>query len=202
MKKLLKMLFAFILATTACAQTENNESSEYLEMKMETMALSENERVATIAGGCFWCIEAPFEKVQGVTKVISGYAGGTKSNPTYGEVSGGRTDYREAVQVYFDPEIISYSEVIDIFWKQFDPTDIGGSFGDRGFQYTSAIFYHNENQKEIAERSKKDLDNSGIFYEKIATPVIKFTTFYPAEDYHQDYYKKDPERYQEGMHLL
>ncbi|NNJ53440.1 MAG: peptide-methionine (R)-S-oxide reductase MsrB, partial [Ignavibacteriaceae bacterium] len=128
-------------------------------------------------------------------KAISGYAGGTKEDPTYKEVSSGKTDYREAVQVYFDPEVISYAEILDIFWKQFDPTDDGGSFADRGFQYSSAIFYHDKDQKEIAEKSKKEFDKSGIFDEKIVTPIIEFTTFYPAEDYHQDFYKKDPDRY-------
>ena len=195
MKKLLKILFVFVLATTACSQTEKNESLKDSEMKMDAMSFSGDEEVATIAGGCFWCIEAPFEKVQGVTKVISGYAGGTAPDPLYKEVSSGKTDYREAVQIYFDPEVISYSEIIDIFWKQFNPTDDGGSFVDRGFQYSSAIFYRDENQKEVAEQSKKELDESGIIDEQIVTPIIKFTTFYPAEDYHQDYYKKDPERY-------
>ena len=195
MKKLLKMLFIFVLVTTACSPTEKKESLEDSEMKMDVVSISGDEEVATIAGGCFWCIEAPFEKVQGVTKVISGYAGGTKPDPSYKEVSSGKTDYREAVQIYFDPEVISYSEIIDIFWKQFDPTDDGGSFVDRGFQYSSAIFYRDENQKEVAEQSKKELDESGIFDEQIVTPIIKFTTFYPAEDYHQDFYKKDPKRY-------
>ncbi len=195
MKKLLKILFIFVLVTTACSPTEKKESLEDSEMKTRVVSISGNEEVATIAGGCFWCIEAPFEKVQGVTKVISGYAGGTKPDPSYKEVSSGKTDYREAVQIYFDPEVISYSEIIDIFWKQFDPTDDGGSFVDRGFQYTSAIFYHDEKQKKVVEHSKKELDESGRFDKQIVTPIIKFTTFYPAEDYHQDFYKKDPERY-------
>jgi len=195
MKKLLNILFVFVLVTTSCSQTEKNEYSKDSEMKMEFMGFSGNEEVITIAGGCFWCIEAPFEKVQGVTRVISGYAGGTKSDPTYKEVSSGKTDYREAVQVYFNPEVISYSETIDIFWKQFDPTDDGGSFADRGFQYSSAIFYHDEDQKEIADQSKKELNNSGKFDEPIVTPIIEFTIFYPAEDYHQDFYRKDPDRY-------
>jgi peptide methionine sulfoxide reductase msrA/msrB len=195
MRNLLKILFVFALVTTACSQTETDKSSENSKMKMEVTGLNGNEEIATIAGGCFWCIEAPFEKVHGVRKVISGYAGGTKSDPTYKEVSSGKTDYREAVQIYFDPEVISYSEIIDVFWKQFDPTDDGGSFVDRGFQYTSAIFYHDEDQKMISEKSKKSLNNSGKFDRPIATPIIKFTTFYPAEDYHQDFYKKDPDRY-------
>jgi peptide methionine sulfoxide reductase msrA/msrB len=160
-----------------------------------SVSYSGTDEIATIAGGCFWCVEAPFEKIEGVSMVISGYAGGTEPDPTYKQVSSGRTDYVEAVQVYYDPVIVSYSEILDIFWKQFDPTDAGGSFYDRGIQYTSVIFYHNEMQKQVAEESKKNLDNSGIFDKPIVTPIKEFTTFYPAEEYHQDYYKKDPERY-------
>ncbi|MBT8391188.1 MAG: peptide-methionine (R)-S-oxide reductase MsrB, partial [Ignavibacteriaceae bacterium] len=195
MKKLLSTLFTISLIATACSKPETENAVEMKNTNDQIIPLSGNEEIATLAGGCFWCIEAPFEKVQGVVKAISGYAGGTKEDPTYKEVSSGKTDYREAVQVYFDPEVISYAEILDIFWKQFDPTDDGGSFADRGFQYSSAIFYHDKDQKEIAEKSKKEFDKSGIFDEKIVTPIIEFTTFYPAEDYHQDFYKKDPDRY-------
>jgi len=195
MKKLLNIMVMLALVTSACSQTDKKKEMEDSKMKMETMSSSGKEEVATIAGGCFWCIEAPFEKVQGVTKVVSGYAGGTEPDPTYSEVSSGKTGYREAVQVYYDPLVISYAEILDIFWRQFDPTDEDGSFADRGFQYTSAIFYHDEDQKMLAEKSKEVLDNSGKFDKPIVTPIIKFTTFYPAEDYHQDFYKKDPDRY-------
>lgn len=191
----LSIILALFLITTACSKTESNETLENKGMESAVITVGGDTEIATIAGGCFWCIEAPFEKVEGVKKATSGYAGGTEPNPTYKQVSSGKTDYREAVQVYFDPDIISYSEILDIYWKQFDPTDEGGSFYDRGHQYTSAIFYHNKKQREIAEGSKKELDKSDIFNEKIVTPIIKFTTFYPAEEYHQDYYKKDPERY-------
>jgi peptide methionine sulfoxide reductase msrA/msrB len=197
MKHLLNIVFAVTLFATACSKSDSSKETAEMnkEMKAETISLSGNEEVATLAGGCFWCMEAPFEKIDGVTRVISGYAGGKEPGPTYKEVSSGKTGYRESVQVYFDPEIISYSEIIDIYWHQFDPTDEGGSFHDRGFQYTSAIFYHDEKQKEVAESSKEELNKSGIFDKPIATKIIKFTTFYPAEDYHQDYYKKNPERY-------
>jgi len=195
MKKLLNIILAIAFFTTGCTQTEMKDKTEVSEMRGTKVTLSGNEQVATLAGGCFWCIESPFEKVDGVNKVISGYAGGTKENPTYGEVSSGKTKYRESVQVYYDPLVISYSEILDIFWRQFNPTDEGGSFADRGFQYTSAIFYHDEDQKMLVEKSKKYLNNSGKFDKPIATPIIKFTTFYPAEDYHQDFYKKDPDRY-------
>ena len=154
-----------------------------------------NKETATFAGGCFWCMDVPFEKLDGVENVISGYAGGTKKNPTYQEVETGTTGYVEAVQVVFNPAVISYSELLDVYWKQFDPTDPGGSFYDRGSQYESAIFYKDETQKEVAEKSKELLENSGIFKKPIVTKIKKFTTFFPAEDYHQHFYKKNPERY-------
>ena len=199
MKKLISIIFTLTLLTTACSKTEQKTNDQSLEMKKESkkevVKLTGDEEVTTLAGGCFWCMQAPFEKVQGVVKVVAGYAGGIEPNPTYEEVSSGKTKYRESIQVYFDPEVICYSEILDVYWRQFDPTDAGGSFHDRGHQYTSAIFYHNETQKEVAEQSKKELDKSGIFDEPVVTPIIKFTTFYPAEEYHQDYYKKNPERY-------
>ena len=199
MKKLISIIFTLTLLTTACSKTEQKTNDQSLEMKKESkkevVKLTGDEEVTTLAGGCFWCMQAPFEKVQGVVKVVAGYAGGIEPNPTYEEVSGGKTKYRESIQVYFDPEVISFSEILEVYWRQFDPTDAGGSFHDRGHQYTSAIFYHDDTQKKVAEQSKKELDKSGIFDEPVVTPIIKFTTFYPAEEYHQDYYKKNPERY-------
>ena len=150
---------------------------------------------ATFAGGCFWCIEHPFEHLDGVHSVISGYTGGREKNPTYKQVSAGRTGHLEAVQITYDPQKISYHELLQVYWRQFDPTDAGGSFVDRGKQYSSAIFYHNEEQHELAEQSKKDLANSGIFDKAIVTPIRLAETFYPAEEYHQDYYKKNPAHY-------
>lgn len=152
--------------------------------------------IATLAGGCFWCMEAPFEKVDGVVDVISGYTGGTTPNPNYKEISKGKTDHYEAVQVKFDPNQISYSEILEYYWKLFNPTDPTGSFADRGPQYRSAIFFHNDNQKEIAEASKRTLASSKIFKNPIVTPILKARVFYPAESYHQDYYKKNPKHYQ------
>jgi peptide methionine sulfoxide reductase msrA/msrB len=192
MKRLLNIVFILALATTACSKINSQEENKNITTPV---SYSENDDIATLAGGCFWCIEAPFEKIDGVSKVISGYAGGTAPNPSYKEVSSGQTDYREAVQIYFDPAVISYTEILEIFWKQFDPTDDGGSFFDRGHQYTSAVFYHNENQKKTANHSKSMLNKSGIFMDAVVTPIEKFTNFYPAEEYHQDYYKKDPDRY-------
>ncbi len=157
---------------------------------------NKNLDTATFAGGCFWCTESDFEKVDGVVEVISGYTGGLKDNPTYEEVSSGRTGHAEAVQVVYDPAKVSYKELLDIFWRHVDPTDSGGQFVDRGSQYRTAIFYHNEEQKRLAEESKEALAKSGRFGPKlIITEIVEFSNFYRAEDYHQDYYKKSPIRY-------
>ncbi len=151
--------------------------------------------VATLAGGCFWCMESPFEKIIGVHSVVSGYTGGDVENPAYKDVAAGTTGHVEAVQVFYDPTIISYESILEIFWRQIDPTDSGGSFVDRGFQYTSAIFYHNDEQKLIAKESLENIDESGRYDKSIVTPIREFKVFYDAEEYHQDYYKKSPIRY-------
>jgi len=151
--------------------------------------------IATFAGGCFWCTDADLEKVPGVLKVISGYTGGRKENPTYKEVSSGTTGHVEAVQVYYDPAKITYEELLDRFWRHINPTDPSGQFVDRGSQYRSVIFFHNEEQKRLAEKSKEELNKSGRFDKPIVTEIVKFTKFFEAEDYHQDYYKKNPLRY-------
>lgn len=156
---------------------------------------SPTKRVATFAGGCFWCVESDFEKVEGVIEGISGYTGGHVSNPTYQQVSAGGTGHVEAVQVVYDPSKISYTQLLDVFWRHVDPTDTGGQFVDRGTQYRTVIFYHDDEQKRLAEQSKATLEQSGIFDKPIATEIIKLGTFYPAEDYHQDYYKTHPLRY-------
>lgn len=155
----------------------------------------DDKNLATFAGGCFWCMEPPFEKLNGVSAVISGYAGGTEKSPSYEDVASGRTGHLEAVQIHYDPAVISYSELVEVFWKQIDPTDQGGQFVDRGRQYGTAIFVHDDEQKKIAERSKKALGESGLFSKTIVTPIIAYTNFYPAEDYHQDYYKESSVRY-------
>jgi len=154
-----------------------------------------NLRTATFAGGCFWCVEADFEKVDGVVEVISGYTGGHQENPTYQEVSAGGTGHVEAVQVTYDPAKVSYTQLLDYFWRHVDPTDPDGQFVDRGSQYRSVIFYHDEEQKRLAEESERELEKSGRFAKPIVTDILPFTKFYPAEEYHQDYYKKNPVRY-------
>lgn len=155
-----------------------------------------NYEKATFAGGCFWCMEQPFEKHKGVIEVASGYIGGFKDDPTYGQVSTGTTGHVEAVQITFDPSKISYTELLTIFWKQINPTDFGGQFVDRGSQYHTIVFYHSEEQKRLAEMTKEQLSNAGIFDKPIVTEIRKATRFYRAEEYHQDYYKKSAERYE------
>lgn len=150
---------------------------------------------ATFAGGCFWCMEPPFEKVPGVVRVTSGYTGGPEKAPSYGEVSSGRTGHVEAVQVEFDPARVSYAFLLKVFWRQIDPTDAGGQFADRGKQYQTAIFVYDRDQRQLAEASKEALAKSGVFKEPIVTPIRWAQPFYAAESYHQDYYKKNPERY-------
>ena len=137
-------------------------------------------RKATFAGGCFWCMQPPFRMVDGVIEVLSGYAGGAKEKPTYEEVSSGRTGHLESVQVTYDPEKVSYDALLDTFWKQIDPTDPIGQFADKGSQYRTAIFYHDDEQKMLAEASKKRLDASGKFAKPVATEIRPYTNFFPA----------------------
>jgi peptide methionine sulfoxide reductase msrA/msrB len=151
--------------------------------------------IATFAGGCFWCTESDFEKVPGVIDAVSGYTGGTLENPTYQQVSSGSTGHIEAVRVHYDPNVITYEGLLEAFWRMFDPTDANGSFVDRGPQYSSAIWYHDEAQRQAAEASKAALAASGRYAKPIVTPILPATTFYEAEAYHQDYYKESPVRY-------
>lgn len=151
--------------------------------------------LATFAGGCFWCMEPPFEKLDGVRSVVSGYMGGAKESATYKKVSAGGTQHLEVVQIDFDPEKVSFQKLVEVFWKNVDPTQTDGQFVDKGTQYQTAIFFHNQKQKESAEQSKKELVNSKKFSKPIFTPIRPAVAFYPAEEYHQDYYKKNPLRY-------
>lgn len=156
---------------------------------------------ATFAGGCFWCMVKPFDEQPGIISVVSGYTGGTVENPTYQQVCTDTTGHYEAVQITFDPDVFPYEKLLELFWQQIDPTDPGGQFYDRGQSYQTAIFYHNEEQKRLAEESKENLEVSGKFNKPIVTPILPAQTFYRAEEYHQDYYKKNPahyERYQIG----
>jgi peptide-methionine (S)-S-oxide reductase len=150
---------------------------------------------ATFAGGCFWCMEPPFDELDGVVSTTSGYTGGHVEAPTYEQVSSGATGHLEAVQVEYDPERIDYATLLEVFWRNVDPTDADGQFCDRGYQYTTAIFYHTDGQQRLAEASKQELDASGRLPGPIVTEVRPAATFYPAEAYHQDYYVNHPLRY-------
>ncbi|SDJ88769.1 peptide-methionine (S)-S-oxide reductase MsrA [Microbulbifer yueqingensis] len=150
-------------------------------------------RTAVFAGGCFWCMEPPYDRLDGVVETISGYSGGKVANPTYEQVSSGRTGHAEVVQVRYDASKVSYPQLLEVFWRNVDPFDAGGQFCDRGNQYRSAIFYANEREKKLAEESKRALEQK--FGKDIATQIVPAATFYPAEDYHQNYYQRNPIRY-------
>jgi len=154
-----------------------------------------NQAVATFAGGCFWCMEPPFDELEGVSSTISGYIGGHVENPSYEQVTTGRTGHAEAMQVTYDPEVVDYATLLDVYWQNIDPLDSGGQFCDRGSSYRSTIFVHTAEQRELAEASKQEIVASGQLNGEIVTPIEEATTFYPAEEYHQDYYEKNPLRY-------
>jgi peptide-methionine (S)-S-oxide reductase len=155
-----------------------------------------SRETAVFAGGCFWCEETAFEGLPGVFSVVSGYTGGQKKNPTYEEVSSGSTGHAESVEVTYDPSKISYEKLLEVFWHNVDPTQGNGQFCDHGTQYRSAIFYKDEAQRKAAEESKRRLEEMPSFKGRIVTQIVAATTFYPAEEYHQDFYKKSPQRYQ------
>lgn len=166
------------------------------EPKTAPAAKSRQLETAIFAGGCFWCMEPPFEKLEGVASVTSGYTGGPEKGPSYREVSSGNTGHVEAVRVEYEPTVISYEYLLEVFWRQIDPTDDGGQFADRGKQYRTAIFVDGRQQRELAEASKKKLAKAGVFDEPIVTEIRPAAPFYPAEKYHQDYYKKNPAHYE------
>lgn len=173
------LLLAFLAATSMAHATQETAS----------------RAVAVFAGGCFWCVESDFDRVKGVVSTVSGYTGGRVPNPTYKQVVSGKTGHREAVQIVFDPEVVSYGELVEIFWRTVDPTDGGGQFCDRGHSYTTAIYALDDAQADIATRSRKALMEAGMLPGEVATPIESAAPFFPAEDYHQDYYEKNPLRY-------
>lgn len=179
MKRVLYVLLAMAAAVQPLAAQEN----------------AEDTAVATFAGGCFWCVEEAFDKVEGVISTTSGYIGGHVANPKYEQVSRGNTGHAEAVEIEYDPNVVTYDTLLGVFWRNIDPVDGGGQFCDRGEQYRSAVFYHDEQQRELAERSKRQLEESGVLPARIVTEIVAATEFYPAEDYHQDYYKRNAVRY-------
>ena len=193
MKKTRLLLFLLALLTLAGSVPAAQAEPKQEPKRGTVMTEKQNLPVATLAGGCFWCVESDFKKLPGVVKAVSGYAGGRGANPTYEDYA--QKGYVEAVQVFYDPQIITYQQVLDYFWRHIDPTDAGGQFVDRGPQYRSLIYYHDTEQQRLAEASKKELARSGPFEKPIVTEIVRFTIFYPAEDYHQDYAHKNPVRY-------
>ncbi|OBT13172.1 methionine sulfoxide reductase [Vibrio sp. UCD-FRSSP16_10] len=194
MKRLYSALLAIVIASpfiwmvSASSLAKDNKSPQ-------TMDTASNIETATLAGGCFWCTESDLEKLPGVINVVSGYAGGTQKNPTYKQVSSGKTDHIEAIQLTFDADKVSYRQVLDQLFRHMDPTDDQGSFVDRGRHYRPAVFYHNQQQYDIASKFIKDVDALGVFKKPLKTELIQYNTFWDAENYHQDYYKKNPIRY-------
>lgn len=192
MKSLIAIISCVVLVAVGTVVAKNTVQADK-PMAEKNMEATGGQAKAVVAGGCFWCMEKPFEKLDGVSSVVSGYAGGTTENPNYNNyMSGGHI---EVVEITYDPGIVSFKELLEVYWKQVDPTDAGGQFVDRGHGYTTAIFVSSEQERTIAEMSKKELEKRGVFAEPIVTPIRDQATFYPAEEYHQDYYKKNPIRY-------
>ena len=190
----LLILFSFIVFLAFIPKNVNSASKQS-SIASKDVNNSTKTETAIFAGGCFWCMEHPFEDLPGISKVISGYTGGKEKNPTYKQVASGSTQHVEAVEVHFNPGKISYSDLLQIFWRNIDPTDAGGQFVDRGKQYTTGIFYKNKQQKQAAELSKKQLEKNKRFGKKIVTRIVPASQFYPAEEYHQDFFKKNYIRY-------
>jgi peptide-methionine (S)-S-oxide reductase len=188
MKQVTYLLMLFILAS--CSKPQDS-----LRTDVSTISFVDDgtSAQATFAGGCFWCTEAVFERVKGVTDVVSGYTGGTQKNPTYKEVSYGKTDHAEAVQITFRPEEISYAELVEIFFATHDPTTLNRQGPDIGRQYRSAVYFHDNQQKQVVQDHIKELTDGKVYEDPIVTEVEPFTIFYPAEDYHQDYYQNNPD---------
>lgn len=182
---LLSILAASMLIVYPAKGGENQSS-------LARVAQNKGLEIATFAGGCFWCMEPSFEKLEGVKEVVSGYTGGIEKNPTYGQVSSGGTGHAEAVRIIYDPAKVTYSELLDAFWRQVNPTDPCDQFVDRGKQYKTAIFYHNDKQRRLAAKSRELLDKSGRFAKPIVTEIKEASEFHKAQKYHQDYYKKTP----------
>lgn len=177
------LVFAFVSGAGAQSPKQNQSSKP---VKVE---------IATFAGGCFWCMQPPFDKTKGVISTVVGYTGGTQMNPRYEQVSSGSTGHAESIQVTFDPSQVTFEQLLDVFWHSINPTQANGQFADIGTQYRTAIFYHSEAQKQTAIASRQKLAGSGKFKKPIATQIVPAVAFYPAEEYHQKYYLKDPEHY-------
>ena len=192
MNKLSKILVSLVVALPLISLFVSQAGTANT---MDKTANSGKNEIATLAGGCFWCTESDLEKLPGVTDVISGYSGGELENPTYKQVSSGKSGHIEVINVTYNPDVVSYEQVLEQFFRHIDPTDDKGSFVDRGPQYRPAIFYRSQEQKDVAQNFMMEIDKAQIFGEPLKTELIKFEKFWPAEDYHQDYYKKSKVRY-------
>lgn len=184
-----------IAMATAAAALAAGQAAAQAPSGDDSSSADAERAVATFAGGCFWCMEPPYDELDGVFSTTSGYIGGDVEDPSYEEVTTGTTGHYEAVQIEYDPSVIGYEKLLDVFWHNVDPLDASGQFCDRGPQYRTGIFYHNERQREIAERSKRELSESGTLPGEIVTEVMPASEFYVAEKYHQNYYEKNPLRY-------
>lgn len=189
MKKWINLFFVVPIFLLTIQAGSNYEATN---TKGELMSDNNKLEKATFGSGCFWCTEAVFERLEGVTDVESGYSGGTVKNPTYEQVCSGNTGHAEVVQITYDPAKISYKELLEVFWKTHDPTTLNRQGNDVGTQYRSVIFYHNSEQKELAETYKHKLDSAKVFNDPIVTQIVQFKEFYPAEKYHQDYFDNNP----------
>lgn len=194
-RKILAMVTALLIAATGAFYAAVATAEKTTAQTNEYAPSDPGLKVATFAGGCFWCVEAGYEKIPGVAEAVSGYAGGDEPDPNYQQVSSGRTGHTEAVQVYYDPDVITYEGLLQGLWRMMNPTDAKGQFVDRGQQYRPAIFYHNAEQKRLAETAKQELQASGVYKNPVVIEITPLKTFYAAEKYHQDYYKKNPVRY-------
>ncbi|MDO6824345.1 peptide-methionine (R)-S-oxide reductase MsrB [Marinobacter sp. 1_MG-2023] len=194
-RKILAMVTALLVAVTGAFYAAVATAEKTAVATNEYAPSDPGLKVATFAGGCFWCVEAGYEKIPGVVEAVSGYAGGDESDPSYQQVASGSTGHTEAVQVYYDPKEITYEGLLQGLWRMMNPTDANGQFVDRGKQYRPAIFYHNAEQERMAEAAKKELQASGVYENPVVIEITPLKTFYAAEGYHQDYYKKNPVRY-------
>jgi peptide-methionine (S)-S-oxide reductase len=198
MKKALSFVIIAVSAISSCAQNSSNNNNTTMNNNNTSAATTKNETItsaatdtATFANGCFWCTEAIFEQLEGVISATSGYTGGKTDNPTYKQVCSGETGHAECLQIVYDPKKISFDELLEVFWETHDPTTLNQQGADVGTQYRSGIFYHNDEQKQKAEKYKAELDKSGAFEKPIVTEITAFSTFYPAENYHQEYFENN-----------
>ena len=194
-QNLIALLSGLALVTGIACAAPGSDTSKTTETSNRPKTNIPERQLATFGGGCFWCMEGTFEKLKGVDSVISGYTGGVEKNPTDKEVSRGTTGHTEAVQITFNPTIVTYEQLLDTYWKNIDPTDSDGQFADRGSQYRPGIFFHNEAQKHAAISSRSALEESGHFQQSVVVEITAYTSFYPAKNDHQDYYRKNPEHY-------